>query len=84
MSGWFYGWLWISYGSPIAFNASPTTQWALHNEPAGFYFGTGNGCLFSDPVEPSFPNQLIPIFYAETWGDYWHYFLDVANPSVAR
>jgi hypothetical protein len=74
VGGWFYGWLWLSQGSPIAWYKAPEGQWALANEPTDFYIGTGNGRLFTDPVRPSFPNQLIPIFYAETWGDYWCYF----------
>jgi len=74
VGGWFYGWLWISEGSPIAFPRS-AAHWALSNEPVDFYTGTGNGRLFTDPFRPSFPNQLIPIFYAETWGDYKGYFL---------
>jgi len=75
VGGWFYGWLWVSQGSPIAFSRSPTTPWTLRNQPADFYTGTGNGRLFTDPIRSSFPNQLIPIFYTETWGDYWGYFL---------
>src|SRR5262249_51754965 len=75
VGGWFYGWLWVRHGSPIAFNQSPTTSWTLRNQPADFYTGTANGRLFTDPIRGSFPNQLIPIFYTETWGDYWGYFL---------
>lgn len=74
VGGWFYGWLWVSQGSPLAFNQPASPQWALRNEPTDFYAGTGNGRLFTDPIRPSFPNQLIPIFYAETWGDYWGVF----------
>jgi hypothetical protein len=80
VGGWFFGWLWMSHGSPIAFNRSTgTMQWTFRNQPFDFYFGTGNGRLFADPVRPSFPNQLVPIFYAETWGDYWGYFLIYAK-----
>jgi hypothetical protein len=74
VGGWFYAWLWVSNGSPIAFNRSPASQWSLRNQPADFYLGTGNGRLFTDPIRPSFPNQAIPIFYTETWGDYWGIF----------
>jgi hypothetical protein len=72
--GWFYGWLWLSQGSPLAFNQAAALQWTLADEPVDFYTGTGNGRLFTDPIRPAFPNQLIPIFYAETWGDYWGFF----------
>jgi hypothetical protein len=74
VGGWFYAWLWVSQSSPIAFDQPPANQWSLRNQPADFYLGTGNGRLFTDPIMPSFPNQAIPIFYAETWGDYWGYF----------
>src|SRR5262249_4289081 len=50
------------------------SQWSPSNQPADFYLGTGNGRLFTDPIRPSFPNQAIPIFYTETWGDYWGIF----------
>ena len=26
-------------------------------------------------MRAAFPNQLLPIFYADTWGDYWGFFL---------
>lgn len=74
VGGWFYGLLWVSHGSPIAFNRPAAEWWSLSNEPRDFYTGTGNGRVFTDPIRPSFPNQLIPIFYAETWGDYWGFF----------
>jgi hypothetical protein len=74
VGGWFYGWLWLSQGSPIAFNRFPAAHWSFQNQPAEFYIGTGNGRLFTDPVRPSFPNQMLPILYTETWGDYWGYF----------
>jgi hypothetical protein len=50
-------------------------EFSLKNKPASFYIGTGNHRLFSDPVRDSFDNQLIPILYTETWGDYWVFFL---------
>jgi hypothetical protein len=71
VGGWFYTWLWVSQGSPLAFNQQAgASGWSLPD----FYTGTGNGRLFTDPIRPSFPSQAIPIFYAETWGDYWGYF----------
>lgn len=74
LGGWFYGWLWMSEGSPLAFNRTSAPRWTPLNQPADFYLGTGNGRLFTDPIRPSFPNQLVPIFYADTWGDYWGFF----------
>jgi hypothetical protein len=37
--------------------------------------------LSSDPVQKSFPNQFLPIFYSEVWGDYWCFF-DVYGVDV--
>jgi hypothetical protein len=47
----------------------------LSNQPASFYFGTGLDSLFSSPARPAFANQFLPTFYADTWGDYWYYYL---------
>lgn len=72
--GWFYLILKIRYGSITAFNRDDRSGTSLANQPAEFYFGLGDGKLFTDPVRPSFPNQLVPMFYSEVWGDYWCYF----------
>ena len=72
--GWFYGILLMRYGSVTAFNRNDRTELSLANQPAEFYFGLGGGALFSRPVRPAFPNQLMPMLYADVWGDYWCYF----------
>jgi hypothetical protein len=75
IAGWFYGHLFLRYGSIAAFNRTPHHTFSLQNQPPSFYLGMGNGKLFSDPVRPSFPAQLWPKFYSEMWGDYEAYFL---------
>ena len=30
---------------------------------------------FTNPIRPNFSNQFISILYADTWGDYWGYFV---------
>jgi hypothetical protein len=75
VAGWFYGHLYLSYGSVAAFNRVPYDTLSLQNHPSSFYLGMGNGKLFTDPVRPSFPAQLWPKFYSELWGDYEAYFL---------
>lgn len=75
VSGWFYISLLVRFGSLTAFNREPTDHFSLKSKAQSFYIGLGNGLLFSDPVRDSFDNQLIPIFYSETWGDYWQYYL---------
>ncbi len=74
LSGWFYLFLKIQNGSALAFSTKPV-QFSLSTQPPEFYFGTGSGKLFSDPIRPSFANQLFPTFYSDTWGDYLGYFL---------
>lgn len=74
-SGWFYIGLRLKYGQATAFNRQPLPNFSLANQPRDFYFGTGLPQLWTAPVRPSFPNQLMPILYADTWGDYWGYFL---------
>jgi hypothetical protein len=75
LSSWFYLSLLNRYGSLTAFNRDPVERFSLRNKPASFYIGTGKGLLFSDPVRDGFDNQLLPILYSETWGDYWAYFV---------
>jgi hypothetical protein len=75
ISGWFYISLLVRFGSLTTFNREPTGHFSLKNKAASFYIGRGNGRLFSDPIRDSFDNQLFPIFYTETWGDYWQYYL---------
>ncbi len=85
ISGWFYISLNQRYGSITAFNRSSKTQFSFNNQPWKFYIGVNPELLFKNPVRPNFPNQLIPIFYSEIWGDYWGYFsiygIDTRKPE---
>jgi hypothetical protein len=74
IGGWFYLYLRLSQGSFTAFAREPTEGFSFGNQPPEFYLGISRGSLFNNPVRPHFPNQFIPIFYSETWGDYWCYF----------
>jgi 4-amino-4-deoxy-L-arabinose transferase-like glycosyltransferase len=71
----FYIHLWHGNGTLAAFDKQPYPSVTLHNNPADFYLGFGNGKLFTDPVRNTFDNQLFPILYSDTWGDYWQYFV---------
>src|SRR5262249_54013988 len=75
VGAWFYLVLLKNYGSVTAFNRSARHSLTFSSQPGEFYFGLGTDKLFSDPLRPSFPNQFIPIFYSEMWGDYWEYFV---------
>ncbi len=78
MGGWFYVFLTAEYGTPMAFNREPGK--AL--PPLTFFTGTGNGALFSAPVRKSFDNQVWPILYSDTWGDYWLFWAVPSRSTV--
>jgi hypothetical protein len=88
ISGWFYLWLRSTTGAATAFNREPSATFSLHNQPSSFYFGLAPKELFSRAVRPNFPNEFIPIFYSETWGDYWGFFAlfgqDTRKPNERR
>ncbi|TDI12092.1 MAG: hypothetical protein E2P04_06485 [Acidobacteria bacterium] len=73
-AGWFFVHLDARYGSLTAFNRSGVAGFSFANQPTSFYLGSGDPFLFTHPVRPAFSNQALPIFYTETWGDYWCYF----------
>lgn len=74
VGGGFYLSLWARFGSPLAFNKKQDSP-SLDNRPPEFLTGTGDGLLFTDPIRPSFKGQLLPVLYADAWGDYYGYFL---------
>ncbi len=73
---WFYFHLNRTYGSFTPYAIRPRT-FSFSNQPLSFYrnTGIGNSLLFRSPTRKTFNNQFIPIFYSETWGDYWGYFV---------
>ncbi len=80
ISGWFYIHLKNTHGSFTAFNIEPR-PFSLSNQPPSFYRSTGieNFLLFRSPTRRTFDNKFIPIFYSDTWGDYWGYFTFVRD-----
>jgi hypothetical protein len=80
LAGWYYYIMFQRYGSLTAWDRPPSAL-SLSALPMEFYFGTGSGDLFTDPVRPSFSNQLPAIFYSDTWGDYSAYFLIYAKDT---
>jgi len=38
--------------------------------------------LFKSPTRNTFNDQIIPIFYSETWGDYWGFFVFIRSKSA--
>ncbi len=76
--GWFYVGLKMEHGSMTAFNRTGAPEFRFSNQPLKFYIGLSPKELFHSPVRPAFPNEFIPIFYSETWGDYWGFFTHYA------
>jgi hypothetical protein len=70
----FYGVQKLRFGSMATFNRRPAPCFTFANQPLDFYFGLGLDQLFDEPIRPNFANQFLPIFYSETWGDYWGHF----------
>ena len=73
---WFYLYLHRTYGTFTPYAIRPR-EFSFSNQPLSFYrnTGIGNSLLFRSPTRKTFNNQFIPIFYSETWGDYWGYFV---------
>ncbi len=78
IGGWFYVFLTAHYGTPMAFNRKPGKELP----PVTFFTGLGDGALFSVPVRKSFDNQVWPILYADTWGDYWLFWAAPSRSNV--
>lgn len=72
--GWFYLHLFVNYGSITSFNRKKKSFSfsRVYEEVASV---RKFPLVFHDPVRPVFGNASIPIFYADTWGDYWAYYL---------
>jgi len=82
VGGWFYLHLYFDYGSFGEFNME-SKGFSFANEPASFYTGLGwwpKHAIIHAPIRPNFDNQFFPIFYSDTWGDYWGFFSFV-NPN---
>lgn len=57
-----------------AFNNYPST-FSFSNISPDYFTDFALDTLFIDPVRPEFSNTFFPILYADTFGDYWGYFL---------
>jgi hypothetical protein len=75
VGGWFYINLYNRYGSVKTYIIYARPTFSFSNQPSKFYFDLSLDRLFKDPIRRAFPNQFLPLFYSEIWGDYWCYFL---------
>jgi hypothetical protein len=83
VGGWFYLFLYSQHGTFTAFNMEGQ-EFSFANQPTKFYRNTGLGenLLFLKPTRKSFQNSLMPIFYSETWGDYWGFHVFIREKSA--
>lgn len=80
ISGWFYASLHVRYGSVAAFNAPPAPSLRLANRPREFLLGTGWPAIVRGPVREALDDEhgitpLAPVLYADSWGDYYCYWV---------
>ena len=61
----------VEHGSPLAYSRPNPEQWRQHGRPAAFWVGFALDDLFTRPYQPAFRNHLVPVVYADWWGDYW-------------
>ncbi len=78
IGGWFYALIYQRYGTLTAFDRAPQ-EVSAESISSLLSLDANSAKLFSDPVRPSLGGRLLPIFYADTWGDYWGYFLIYAR-----
>lgn len=74
VGGWFYGLILQRYRTLTAFDRAPQPLSAQYLSSL-LGLDASSAQVFTDPVRPSLQGKLLPIFYADTWGDYWGYFL---------
>ena len=75
VGGWFYIHLYRGHGTIASYNIDPQKKFSFSNQPPKFYFDLALNKVFKDPIRPAFPNQFLPTFYSEFWGDYLCYFV---------
>jgi len=74
IGGWFYALLYQTYGTVTAFDRAPI-KFSGARISSLFSVDRTSLALFTDPIRPSLSGHFLPIVYADTWGDYWGYFL---------
>jgi hypothetical protein len=61
----------VEHGNPLAYSRPNPEQWREHGRPAAFWIGLSVDDVFTRPYQPAFRNHLVPVLYADWWGDYW-------------
>jgi len=60
----------IIYSNPVFDQPTPEEP-VWERRPVAFYTALGLPEVFTDPIRPSYVNNLLPIVYSDLWGDYW-------------
>jgi hypothetical protein len=61
----------IEHGSPLAYSQPNPEQWRKRGRPLAFWADPALHDLFTRPYFSAFRNHLVPVTYADWWGDYW-------------
>jgi Dolichyl-phosphate-mannose-protein mannosyltransferase len=61
----------IEHGSPLAYSQPNPEQWRKRGRPLAFWSDPALHELFTRPYFSAFRNHLVPVTYADWWGDYW-------------
>ncbi len=61
----------ILHGNPLAYSRPVPSQWLQRGRPAEFWVPPSPAALVRTPYSPHFKNRLLPVVYADWWGDYW-------------
>ena len=83
VGGWFYLHLYVQYGTITAFNIENSQRLPLDDFlPLIRKTRIKDLDLFKEPIRPNFVGEPVPIFYSDTWGDYWGFFTYIKNKST--
>jgi 4-amino-4-deoxy-L-arabinose transferase-like glycosyltransferase len=72
----------IHYGNPLAFDKPPSSQWLPAGRGLSFFVDPDLREIVPNPYRPHAANLLLPVTYADWWGDYWHYFRTIQSPDT--
>jgi 4-amino-4-deoxy-L-arabinose transferase-like glycosyltransferase len=64
----------VRYGTPLAFSKPDPAQWRPAGRPLAFFTSLKVEDVFTNPYQPTYANDLLPVLYTDWWGDYSRYF----------
>jgi hypothetical protein len=71
LTGPWFAYKTIEHGSPLAYSQPNPEQWRKRGRPLAFWADPALHDLFTRPYFSAFRNHLVPVTYADWWGDYW-------------